>query len=246
MLTHCVEIESSAVLVIDDDKVVTAIIESILTQEGYQVYVAHDGQDGLRELYNHRPDLVILDLVMPHMDGWTTCARIRQVSDVPIIMLTYRDKEEDIVRGLDLGADEYIVKPFDHAVLKARVRAVLRRAALLQAPEEEQEAVFSDGYLLFNPEERRVSLEGNPVKLTPTEYSLLGLLIEKAGKVLPYEELLEEVWGWEYINDVDYLRVYIWHLRRKLEPDSKNPRYIHTEHGVGYRFEPTEQNNGQD
>lgn len=245
MLNHQTKTKPSSILVIDDDKVVTAIIESSLMQEGYQVYLAHDGQAGLREMYNHRPDLVILDLVMPNMDGWTTCARIRQVSDVPIIMLTARGQEEDIVRGLDEGADEYIVKPFDVGVLKARVRAVLRRATLVQTPQEKPGPLFHDGHLTYNPAERRVLLQGKPVRLTPTEYNLLSLLIEKAGKVLSYQELLEKVWGWEYVNDIDYLRVYIWHLRRKLELDAKNPHYIHTEHGIGYRFEPVNHNSGR-
>jgi two-component system KDP operon response regulator KdpE len=231
------EHEQTIILVIDDDKLTTRIIDDKLTEAGYAVHVAHDGQQGLRQMYAQHPDLIILDLVMPKMDGWTTCRRIREVSNVPIIMLTAQDRPQDIIRGLDEGADEYVTKPFELDVLLARVRAVLRRAALQPAVSQKEEVAYSDGYLTFNPAGRRVTVDGNLVKLTPTEYNLLSLLIKNAGRVLPYRELLEQVWGWEYIDDVDYLRVYIWHLRRKIEPDSKNPRYVLTEHGVGYRFE---------
>jgi len=188
-------------------------------------------------MYVHHPDLIVLDLMMPKMDGWTTCRRIREVSNVPIIMLTTQDRPHDIIRGLDEGADEYVTKPFDVGVLVARVRAVLRRMNLVPVAPQKEDQTYSDHYLTFNPVERRVTVNGEPVKLTPTEYNLLALLIKNAGRVLPYRTLLEQVWGWEYIDDVDYLRVYIWHLRRKLEPDPKNPRYVLTEHGVGYRFE---------
>lgn len=225
------------ILVIDDDKLITRMVHDSLTAAGYEVQVAHDGQDGLRQMYACRPDLIILDLIMPKMDGWTTCRRIREVSNVPIIMLTAQGRTEDVIRGLDEGADEYIVKPFEMSVLLARVRAVLRRVALTPAPLAKDEVVYSDDYLTFNPIDRRVTVDGNLIKLTPTEYNLLALLARNAGRVLPYRAILEQVWGWEYIDDVDYLRVYIWHLRRKLEPDPKNPRYVLTEHGVGYRFE---------
>jgi two-component system KDP operon response regulator KdpE len=195
------EHEQTIILVIDDDKLTTRIIDDKLTEAGYAVHVAHDGQQGLRQ------------------------------------MLTAQDRPQDVIRGLDEGADEYVTKPFELDVLLARVRAVLRRAALQPAVSQKEEVAYSDGYLTFNPAGRRVTVDGNLVKLTPTEYNLLSLLIKNAGRVLPYRELLEQVWGWEYIDDVDYLRVYIWHLRRKVEPDSKNPRYVLTEHGVGYRFE---------
>jgi two-component system KDP operon response regulator KdpE len=227
----------AAILVIDDDKLTTRMVYDQLTDADYAVHVAHDGQEGLRQMYAHQPDLIILDLLMPRMDGWTTCRRIREVSDVPIIMLTAQDRPQDVIRGLDEGADEYVTKPFELDVLLARVRAVLRRAALTPTASQKEEVAYSDDYLTFNPVDRRVTVNGELVKLTPTEYDLLALLIKNAGRVLPYRDLLEQVWGWEYIDDVDYLRVYIWHLRRKLEPDPKSPRYVLTEHGVGYRFE---------
>jgi two-component system KDP operon response regulator KdpE len=228
--------EKANVLVIDDDKLLTRMIEDKLTAAGYEINVSHDGQAGLRQMYVQRPDLIILDLMMPKMDGWTTCQRIREISNVPIIMLTAQDRPQDVIRGLDEGADEYVTKPFEMDVLLARVRAVLRRVELSANEPQKEDVAYDDGYLSFNPIDRRVTVDGELVKLTPTEYSLLALLIKNAGRALLYRELLQQVWGWEYIDDVDYLRVYIWHLRRKLEPDAKNPRYVLTEHGVGYRF----------
>jgi two-component system KDP operon response regulator KdpE len=230
-------LEQANILVIDDDKLTARMISDHLGDAGYTVHAAHDGREGLRQMYAHQPDLIILDLMMPKMDGWTTCRRIREVSNVPIIMLTAQDRPQDIIRGLDEGADEYVTKPFEMEVLVARVKAVLRRVALPPTLRQKEEVAYSDDYLIFNPVDRRVMVDGELVKLTPTEYNLLALLIKNAGRVLPYRMLLEQVWGWEYIDDVDYLRVYIWHLRRKLEPDPKNPRYVLTEHGVGYRFE---------
>lgn len=228
--------EQHKVLIIDDDHVLVDLVRNALRAERYAVYAARDGQDGLRVMYEQRPDLVILDINMPTMDGWTTCQRIREVSSVPIVMLTARDEPEEIIKGLDLGADDYIVKPFDINVLKARVRANLRRAAtaeVLRRPD----VTYADDYLTVNLDERRVTIEGKPVRLTPTEFNLLAHLVDSAPRVVPYRDLLEQVWGFEYIDDIDYLRVYVWHLRRKLEPDSKNPTYIVNELGVGYRFE---------
>jgi two-component system KDP operon response regulator KdpE len=223
--------ELDTILVIDDDQLTASLVSDKLTEAGYTVHTAFDGRDA------HQPNLIVLDLLMPEMDGWTTCRRIREVSNVPIIILTTQGRPQDIIRGLDEGADEYVTKPFDLSVLVARVRAVLRRVSLPAGAGQKEEVAYSDDYLTFNPVDRRVVVSGELVKLTPTEYNLLALLIKNAGRVLPYTTLLERVWGWEYIDDVDYLRVYIWHLRRKLEPDPKNPRYVLTEHGVGYRFE---------
>jgi two-component system KDP operon response regulator KdpE len=231
------EHKRETILIIDDDKLTSQMVSDRLTEAGYTVHLAHDGQKGLRQMYAHQPDLVILDLMMPKMDGWTTCQRIRQMSNVPVIMLTAKDRPQDIIRGLDEGADEYMTKPFEVDVLLARVRAVLRRVELLKDKPKTSGDTYSDDYLFFNPTERRVTVNGERVNLTPTEYNLLALLVKNMGRVLPYRDLLEQVWGWEYIDDVDYLRVYIWHLRRKLEPDPKKPRYVLTEHGIGYRFE---------
>ncbi len=223
------------VLIIDDDHALVDLIKATLQKAGYDVAFAYDGHDGLRQMYDQRPDLVILDINMPTMDGWIVCQRIREVSNVPIIMLTARNEPEEIVKGLDMGADDYIVKPFDIAVLTARVRANLRRAAS-EPTIINTNLVYNDDYLAINLDEHRVSLEGEPIRLTPTEFNLLARLVDNAPRIVPYRELLEQVWGFEYIDDIDYLRVYIWHLRRKLEPDPKNPIYIINELGVGYRF----------
>ena len=223
------------ILVIDDDPRLVKLVDYSLTQEGYEVYKAYDGQEGLRQMYSHQPDLVILDIMMPKMDGWQVCRRIREMSNVPIIMLTAKGGEEDIARGLDYGADDYLTKPFRVKELLARVRAVLRRAAL--PPPTEEPVTYSDEYLTVNLAERRVVVQGEPVKLTPTEFRLLALLVKNAGRVLTFQQILEHVWGWEYQDDVDYVRIYVWHLRQKIEEDPSQPRYILTEYGVGYRFE---------
>ncbi|MCD6358920.1 MAG: response regulator transcription factor, partial [Dehalococcoidia bacterium] len=188
--------------------------------------------------YTHKPDIVLLDVVMPGMDGWQTCTRIRDVSDVPIVMLTgQRKAEEDIIRGLDYGADEYMVKPVGNKELAARVQAVLRRADLPSTLDKEQKASYSDDYLTVNINDHKVFLNGERVKLTPTEFRLLALLVQNAGRVITHRQVLERVWGWEYVDDLDHVRVYIWHLRQKIEVDPANPRYILSESGVGYYFQ---------
>ncbi|MBN1681673.1 MAG: response regulator transcription factor [Anaerolineae bacterium] len=226
----------TTVLVIDDDQTLIQLVSSALTQENFAVITAYDGQEGLRQMYQEHPDLVILDINMPTMDGWTVCQRIREVSNVPIIMLTARDDPEEIVKGLDMGADDYINKPFQINVLLARIRANLRRAAT-EPTTFKQNVVYSDDYLAINLEEHRITIRGEPMRLTPTEFNLMAHLVDAAPRIVPYRELLEQVWGFEYIDDIDYLRVYVWHLRRKLEPNSKEPTYIINELGVGYRFE---------
>ena len=173
---------------------------------------------------------------MPKLDGYDVCQRIREVSSTPVIMLTARGREEDIIRGLDIGADDYITKPFQVKVLTARVRANLRRAR--SGPEPTEAIIYSDDHLSVDLEKRRITAGGELVKLTPTEYKLLALLVKNKGRVLEFRQMLENVWGFEYIDDIDYLRVYVWHLRRKIEPDPKNPVYVLNELNVGYRFEP--------
>jgi len=169
------------------------------------------------------------------MNGWKACRRIREVSDVPIIMLTARGQEEDKIRGLKMGADDYVAKPFSLRELSARVEAVLRRTYI--PPPTKKAPLYADEQLVIDPYKRKVSIRGEPVKLTATEQRLLFLLAENAGRTLTFEQILRRVWGPEYINDVDYVRLYIWRLRQKIEPEPSNPRYILTEHGIGYRFE---------
>ncbi|HJX37066.1 MAG TPA: response regulator transcription factor [Anaerolineae bacterium] len=228
--------QNEKVLVVDDDPALLPLIEYTFAREGYQVSAASDGKEALRSFFADRPHLVILDIMMPRMDGWETCRRIREVSEVPIIMLTAKGQDEDIIRGLEYGADDYLTKPFSIKVLLARARAVLRRAALPPV-ERDKPVVYADDYLSVDLGERRVTVEGETVKLTPTEYRLLAYLVENAGQVLTFQQILQSVWGWEYQDDLDYVRVYVWHLRQKLERDPKNPRYVQTEMGVGYRFE---------
>ena len=225
------------VLVVDDELALLRLVDQVLTEKGYEVLTVRNGQEALRVLFDQKPDVVLLDVVMPGMDGWQTCSRIRDVSDVPIIMITgKRCSEDDIVRGLDYGADEYLVKPIGNRELVARVRAALRRAELPSLEDKRKKVSYGDEYLTIDVAERKVTVNGERVKLTPREFRLLALLVENAGRVLTHQQVLEKVWGWEYIDDVDYVRIYIAHLRRKLEPEPSLPRYIITEPGVGYYF----------
>ena len=225
-------------LIIDDDPIFLRLVDQILTKQGYEVLKTGSGQEGLRLLFAEKPDLVLLDVVMPRMDGWQTCQRIREISDVPIIMLTGKQKaEEDIVRGLDYGADEYLFKPVGNRELVARVRAILRRVELPSPTEGGREVTYADDFLTVDIAERKVMVKGERVKLTPREFRLFAVLVERAGRIVTHKELLEKVWGWEYTDDLDYVRIYISHLRQKIEPDPALPRYIITEPGVGYYFQ---------
>jgi len=225
------------ILIVDDDSATLRLFEQVLADKGYEVLKAGSGREALRLLYAHKPDLVLLDVVMPGMDGWETCRRIRDLSDVPVIMLTAQQKsEEDIVHGLDVGADDYLIKPIGGRELVARARAVLRRAKLPAALEARKQVTYSDDYLAIDVNERRVVVNGERVKLTPIEFRLLALLVENAGRILTHHQLLEKVWGWEYVDDLDYVRIYISHLRQKIEPGPAQPRYIITDPGVGYYF----------
>ena len=224
------------ILVIDDDPAFAKLVGQTLTQKGYEVLSATSGGDGLRLLFDRRPDMVLLDVVMPGMDGWKTCSRIREISDVPIIMLTGHEKtENDVVRGLDHGADDYVIKPVGSKELVARVKAIMRRAESPSSPEGGG-VTYSDDFLSVDIARRKVIVNGKRVRLTPVEFRLLALLMQNAEHVLTHRQLLEKVWGWEYVDDLDYTRIYVWHLRQKIEPDPAKPRYILTEPGVGYYF----------
>jgi two-component system KDP operon response regulator KdpE len=226
------------ILIIDDDATFRDLVEQVLAHKGYQVLEAGSGREGLRLMFDQRPDLVLLDVVMPGIDGWQVCTRIREISDVPIIMITGRHKsEEDIVRGLDYGADDYLTKPVRSKELVARVQAMLRRAELPYLQDIRQGIIYSDDFLTVDITERKVTVNGKRVKLTPREFRLFTLLVENAGRILTHKQLLEKVWGWEYTDDVDYVRIYISHLRQKIEPDPSLPKYIITEPGVGYYFQ---------
>ncbi len=228
------------ILIIDDDANLLKILEYNLAQEDYQIITACDGREGMRRVYADRPDLLILDILMPELDGWQVCQRVREMSDVPIIMLTAKKQSKDVVKGLDLGADDYIVKPFTAKELLARVRAALRRSRTQVDARSfsSKETVYRDGYLSIDFRSQSVTVDGEPVKLTPTEYKLLVLLVENEGRVLRSEAILEKVWGFEFADEVSYLHTYVWRLRRKIEPDPQNPRYLLSSKDVGYRFEP--------
>jgi len=221
-------------MVIDDDPNLLRLIEYTFSKTGAIVHSAKSGEEGLRHFYAQQPDMIILDIMMAEMDGYEVCARIRQISDVPIIFLTALNGEENIVRGLDYGAVDYVVKPFGPKVLVARAQAALRQAEL--TPGREKPPTYRDDYLTIDLEMRRVFVRGEPVKLTTTEYQLLAYLLQNAGQVLAFQQILENVWGSEYEDCINYVHVYMWHLRNKLEEDPKDPRYLLTEHGVGYRF----------
>ena len=225
------------ILVVDDDPAFVRLVDKVFTKKGYEVLNTSSGEVGLQLLFAERPDIVLLDVVMPRVDGWQICSRIRDTSDIPIIMLTaYEKTEEDIVRGLDCGADDYIIKPVGSRELVARVRAAIRRAELPSFPGVGKGSTYSDDFLTVDIAERNVIVNGERIRLTPIEFRLLALLMQNAGHILTHKQLLEGVWGWEYIDDLDYVRIYIWHLRQKIEPDPTQPKYIITEPGVGYYF----------
>lgn len=223
------------VLVVDDEPDMLKVIAwSLNFQEpDWVVLTVSDGEQALESVAQENPDVVLLDVAMPEMDGFEVLQEIRRFSDVPVIMVTVREDEVDKVRGLELGADDYVTKPFGHLELLARIRAVLRRA---QSWPLVYEAPFVCDDVRVDFATREVTRAGLPVLLTNTEYNLLYYLVRNAGRVLTHEMLLARVWGREYVDEIDYLRVYIGRLRSKLEPDPAHPRYILTERGVGYRF----------
>lgn len=227
--------QGKRILIIDDDPHVLRMVELTLSKQGAQVCTASDGTEGLSQFYACRPDLVILDVMMPDIEGWDICARLRQLSGIPILMLSALGSDSNIVRGLRCGADDYMSKPFAVDVLIARVEALLRRATS-SSPSEKSQA-YRDDYLTIELDKRRVLVRDKPVKLTAKEYQLLTYLLRNAGCILSAEQILEKIWGWEYRDHAEYLYVYISNLRRKLEENTKRPRYLRNESGVGYWFE---------
>lgn len=224
-------------LLIDDDANLTELLKTYFEDRGFSVRIASDGAIGLRMAHSYQPSLVILDVSMPVRNGWYVLERIRELSDVPVLMVTACTEEEHILRGFGLGADDYIAKPFSFAELLARVTAVLNR---VRRSQQEIPSVQIFGDLTIDLSDRRIWRNGKPVHLTPTEFKLLTILIQHAGRVVSQEELVRKAWGEQYLEDIGYVRRYVWHLRRKIEIDPDRPQYIHNDRGYGYRFELAE------
>ncbi|HEY4689656.1 MAG TPA: response regulator transcription factor [Anaerolineae bacterium] len=220
------------ILLIEDDVGLAEFIQYQLQRESYQVTVALRGEDGLRRAYEWQPDLILLDIMMPEMDGWKVCQRLREMSNVPIIFTTALGAEKDVVRGLEMGADDYLIKPFGPKELIARIQAVLRRHAYNQP----KNTLYHNGRLRVDVEQHEVHVDGKPVVLTPMEFKLLECLVKSEDKVLSHAHLLTQVWGAAYENRRQYLKLYVWYLRQKLEEDPAHPKLILTERGVGYRL----------
>jgi DNA-binding response OmpR family regulator len=226
--------EAKRVLVVDDEPRMRRFIHMNLDLEGYQVLEASNGLEAVTRVREQLPDLVLMDVMMPEMDGFEALREIRKLSSVPVIMLTVKGDEDDKVRGLELGADDYITKPFGPREMASRIKAVLRRSEMPAAAE--QSIIRVDEHLQIDFNHRQVIVDGRTVKLRPTEYRLLYHLVNNAGWTMPHETLLAKVWGHEYRDETHYLRLYITYLRQKIEQDPANPQYILTERGIGYGF----------
>jgi DNA-binding response OmpR family regulator len=228
-------IKKTTVLTADDDPQLLRLVARNLELEDYQVLVASDGQQALEQIEQHAPDLVLLDVMMPRMDGFTVCQRVREFSAVPIIIVTARGQDQDKVRGLDLGADDYLTKPFSIEELLARVRAVLRRAQFTAS--EQAHAMHTTttiGDLTIDFAQHLVTMGEREIELTPTEYRILAYLAQNSGRVMTQDLLLEHIWGTEYVGEGHMLQVNINRLRHKIEPDPMHPRYLLTKVGIGY------------
>lgn len=221
------------ILIIDDEEATVQLMSILLEKRNFETIKAYRAEEGLRKAYRHQPDLVLLDIMMPDMDGWEVCKRLREMSDVPIIFLTARSDVKDVVKGLEMGADDYVVKPYDNDELIARVRAHLRRSP---RPNLSEELVFNDGDFRINFMNREVWVRNDLKHLTPKEFNLLAVLIRNAGRVVSRNELVTQAWGAEYNDAIDSLKLYIHYLRQKLETNPQQPEYIVTSRGVGYRF----------
>jgi DNA-binding response OmpR family regulator len=227
-------LQDRRILVVDDEVRMVRFIRLNLEHDGFQVIEAYNGMQALERMRTNLPDLVLLDVMMPDIDGFEVLRTIREISQVPVIMLTAKGEEDDRVRGLELGADDYITKPFSPREMVSRVRAVLRRTETTTSITHG--LIEVDEHLKINFDRREVWLDGELVQLRPTEYRLLYYLVQNAGWVLTHDQILAKVWGYEYRDEPHYVRLYINYLRKKIESDPANPQYILTERGVGYRF----------
>lgn len=222
------------ILIVDDEARMRRFIRMNMELEGYQVIEADNGLHALEQIRQHTPDLVVMDVMMPEMDGFETLRLLREISTVPVVLLTVKGDEEDRIHGLNLGADDYVTKPFSPRELSSRVTAVLRRASWPSAPPRTILVIDENLSIDFN--RHQVIVNGERIDLRPTEYRLLNHLVQNAGWVIPHDTLLAKVWGYEYRDETHYLRLYINYLRKKIEVDPADPQYILTERGVGYRF----------
>lgn len=227
--------DRTSVLIVDDERSFTDALEVALEREGFRVHVAHDGVEALDEFDLHHPDIVLLDVMLPRMSGIDVCRELRRHSHVPIIMVSAKGEEVDAVVGLEVGADDYVTKPYALRELVARMRAALRRAPRESDPESS--AVVRAGDVVVDPERHEVTVRGELVEMTLKEFELLQLLVANAGRVLPREQILDRVWGLDYVGDTKTLDVHIRRLRAKVEQDAKSPRLIRTIRGLGYKFE---------
>jgi two-component system KDP operon response regulator KdpE len=232
---------ATRILIVDDEPQIRRVLRTTLASQNYTVAEAKSGDEALEQFREERPDLILLDVNLPDRSGLEVCQEIRRTSDAPIIMLTVRNTERDKVQALDAGADDYVVKPFGSEELMARIRAALRRAVPAEAMPP-----FLSADLQIDFEKRVVVANGQPVRLTPKEFELLRQLVANQGKVLGHRRLLQSVWGPDYGDETEYLRVFINQLRKKIEPDPRHPSYIHTEPWVGYRFEPPQERSRSD
>jgi two-component system KDP operon response regulator KdpE len=221
------------VLVVDDDPDLTDLLTFVFTREGAEVLHTHDGKEALRLFYEARPHLVILDLILPGLNGWETFRRLRELADTPVIILTGLQGDDGVVKALDSGVDDYVTKPVSIQILLARARAALRRVEREATAEPFR---FDDGCVAIDLAAGNVRRLDKPVHLTATEYRLLAYFARHCGMVRTYQQILENVWGWEYRESFEYVHVYISRLRRKLEPEPRKPRYLLTEYGIGYRL----------
>ncbi|MGB8984655.1 MAG: response regulator transcription factor, partial [Anaerolineales bacterium] len=229
---------SSRILVIDDDPDIAKLLTTMLKPQGFTVYYACDGEEGLKNAYELHPDLIVLDIMMPCVDGWHVCTRLRELTDVPILMLTARSAETDMLRGFLSGADDYMKKPFSKAELEARIRALLRRKTSHSGDTGSGISHYKDRLLNINLETQVVELEGRVLDLSATEYSLLACLVRNMGRTVTHSQLFREVWGSEYGDISGTLTLYIYYLRKKIEDSRHNHQYIHTQWGRGYCFMP--------
>lgn len=229
------EMQNPMILIVDDEERMVRFIRLNLEQDGFSTAEANSGMEAMQKLRDQLPDLMLLDVMLPDIDGFEVLSMVREISSIPVIMLTAKGEEEEKIRGLELGADDYITKPFSPRELVSRIRAVIRRAESISSASA-RDIIEVDDSLKLDFGRREVWLKGKLIKLRPTEYRLLYHLVQNAGWVMTYDQILTKVWGYEYRDEPHYVRLYINYLRQKLEEDPANPKYILTERGVGYRF----------